>query len=408
MKTTHYLLLILILLLIRLQPAISQPYVDGGKTRHRFAQTHFGILQRYFPGTSGSLSYPGGLMEPLADLHETRLIIGGMHFWGHADFLLTIPVYRSRREGYASGVETAFRYFPWRVRDQVVRPFAGVALSSSRFRKGEGAALSWQDVPLSAGLMYQRGAWLLEGSATWNPQRNRTYYTGRDELATLQAPAWQFSLGLKWLFDSTLSAEKDWKSGRTAILTDTLAKLKRLNGWTLAIGPSSAFYMKDAGTNTSLFPYLHQHKSARIFPEFGLGYYWHKPDLQVNLAYRHMHSEQKAFDETQRAGRRSLTLEGYRFLADYHGFVPFAGLHLSLENLRLTQTGQTDLQRTLVRPGITFGWDIRPNRIQLFYLRTNLRWTPALYLSHASGQRFHFDQLEFNFIQFVLFPGRLF
>jgi hypothetical protein len=137
MKTTHYLLLILVLLLIRLQPAISQPYVDGGKTRHRFAQTHFGILQRYFPGTSGSLSFPGGLMEPLADLHETRLIIGGMHFWGHADFLLTIPVYRSRREGYASGVETAFRYFPWRVRDQVVRPFAGVALSSSDLEKAK-------------------------------------------------------------------------------------------------------------------------------------------------------------------------------------------------------------------------------------------------------------------------------
>jgi hypothetical protein len=354
------------------------------------------------------LSFPDGTRQSMDGQQESRLVIGGLHFWGHADFYLSIPVYRTRQEGYSSRVETAFRYFPWRIKDRAVRPFLGAAFYPSTYRKGEGAELFWHDFPLSTGIVYQRKSWLLEASATWNPQKNRDYYTGIQERSSIQAPQWQFSLGLKWLFDSTLSAEKDWKSGRTAILTDTLAKLKRLNGLTLAIGPSSAFYLKDAGTNTALFPYLHQHKSARIFPEFGLGYYWHTPDIQANLAYRHIRSEQRAFGETQRAGRRSLTLEGYRFLADYHGFVPFAGLHLSLEDLRLTQTGQADLQRTLVRPGITFGWDIRPNRLQLFYLRTNLRWTPALYLNHASGQRFSFDQIEFNFIQFVLFPGRMF
>ena len=58
--------------------------------------------------------------------------------------------------------------------------------------------------------------------------------------------------------------------------------------------------------------------------------------------------------------------------------------------------------------GITFGWDIRPNRIQWFTLRTNLRYYPDLSLGLDNGLAISFDNIEFNFIQFVFYPNRIF
>jgi len=56
-------------------------------------------------------------------------------------------------------------------------------------------------------------------------------------------------------------------------------------------------------------------------------------------------------------------------------------------------------------PGITFGWDIRPNQLQGFILRTNLRYTPTDNIGEEGGVSF--SQLEFNFIQLVVYPGRI-
>ena len=66
-----------------------------------------------------------------------------------------------------------------------------------------------------------------------------------------------------------------------------------------------------------------------------------------------------------------------------------------------------DTEERLLCYGVTFGWDIRPNRLQKWILRTNLRWFPKLKLEVSEGQEISFDNLEFNFIQFILFPNRL-
>jgi hypothetical protein len=53
------------------------------------------------------------------------------------------------------------------------------------------------------------------------------------------------------------------------------------------------------------------------------------------------------------------------------------------------------------------GWDIRPVRTEWWLLRTKLRYSPKLELEVTPGQSVAFDHLEFNFIQFVMYPGRL-
>src|SRR5690606_30464416 len=129
-----------------------------------------------------------------------------------------------------------------------------------------------------------------------------------------------FTLGYKFILETTLSAEKDWQSGRTAEITEHLAKEKKLNGFTIAAGPSSAFFTKASAHNLTFKPFIDDHKGIAVFGDFGLGYYWHQPDLQINFSWRSYESEINAYNYSQTASRKSLGFEVFKFISDYHGF----------------------------------------------------------------------------------------
>ncbi|MFK8163380.1 MAG: hypothetical protein AB8H12_13040 [Lewinella sp.] len=99
-------------------------------------------------------------------------------------------------------------------------------------------------------------------------------------------------------------------------------------------------------------------------------------------------------------------------IGDFHGFVPFIGPILSREQLEFTEAFEGEITQQTTQDkwaaGLTFGWDIRPNRLQVFTLRTNLRWYPKLHLDLANDQQISFGAIEFNFIQLVIYPERLF
>ena len=104
-------------------------------------------------------------------------------------------------------------------------------------------------------------------------------------------------------------------------------------------------------------------------------------------------------------------MEATKSLFDYHGFVPFVGPAMSYEKLSFKESfeGQKvhDLVDNKIAYGITFGWDIRPNRIQSWLLRTNLRWYPNLNLEVDIDNRISFNNIEFNFIQLIIYPSRM-
>ncbi len=395
---------------------LAQPYVEGGNTRHRFAQMYVGADARYFPGsgTKTQMLNKQGLWQSatLPDQSEARLLIGGTHFWGHADFYLGFKVAGMGKSGMRSSVETGGRFFPWRLESRKTRPFIGVSWMPVRFKQGDGSQQLRHRWPLSAGLVHTAGHHLLELTGGYMPSTGSSYYFDATFNAPVKThPLW-FSLGYKYVFDTTLSAEKDWQSGRTKTITDTLARRGRLNGFTVGIGPSASIFLKESTYNNAVTPWLDNHKMASVFPEFTLGYYLHKPDIQVNLVYRSVNSRLAAYGAEQYARRRALTLEAYWFIADYHGFVPFIGGGLSSEWLRVAQkhvSGMESISESNpLKPGLVFGWDIRPNRIQSWYLRTHLRWYPGLSVGMSDVRKVAMDQLEFNFIQWVVFPGRMF
>lgn len=378
-----------ILILLFLGSSATQ--AQDAHTRHRFAQSYVGAFVEQWPA---------------AQQNTLGLSIGALHFWGHADFQLDIPVLYDRQEGWQGTVRTAFKYYPWALKEGSLRPYLGLAWQPIAFREGEGPQRFMHQMPLLTGLTYRRGACLWGLDLHYLPNRELAYPIAPNTMENQLTPGLGLGLSVKYSFDLTLSAEAQWQSGYTQRLTDTLAKLQRLDSWTIGLGPSSAFYPARSGLRSAEV-HLPNPQLSVIFPELTFGYYWHQPDLQIQLAYRYFKASQSAYGDALRWQRHSLALEAYHFFADYHGFAPFIGGGMSGNSHRESGTIRGELlkdSRQSILPHLTVGWDIRPNRLQGFYLRTHLRWTFAT--GALRRAQWPLAQLEVNFIEAVFLLDR--
>ena len=260
------------------------------------------------------------------------------------------------------------------------------------------------------GATYMKNNTIVEAGITWNYANQQEYYLSRTDLRTISTPPIYASLALKFVFDTTIGAEKGWESGRTQERIDRLASEGKLNGLFIGAGLSSAWWIGQSEYNKANRPYISNH-GISLMGDFSIGYYFHKSDLNIAVAYRKYGASENVYGVKQNLSRRSIGLEVTKYLLDYHGFDPFVGPILSSENLSFSETvdgNQThQIANKQVNVGLTCGWDIRPDRNQAFILRTSLRWFPALNVKSDNGQKVSFDNLEFNFIQMVLFPNRM-
>ena len=400
----------------------AQVYLEK-QTRHRFAQLTLGLdYQSSFGGQTSYSNASGDLLKK--DLQSTsrpRLIIGGTHFWGHADFYIAIPLFTPsfQSEGleatYTSGVETVFKYYPWRITDRRVRPYVGLSLAPFYFQQNQqndqvvGPGKQHFTIPVLAGITYQHKQYLVEFGLNYNYANEINYYLSRTTQAAIQTPPLYLYLSFKYSLETTFNAEKPWESGQTERVTQALAEQGKLNNFFFGVAMSSAWWLGNSSYNQSQRPFMEGYGTS-LMPDFSVGYYWHRPDFNVAINYRGYRGSTNAYGVQQSLTRKSVGLEITKFLGDYHGFVPFIGPIISYEDLSFRERVEQDpiqaFENQKLGYGIVFGWDIRPNRIQQFILRTNLRWYPNLNLNVAAKQRINFSNLEFNFIQFVCFPGR--
>lgn len=403
----------------------AQPYVEGNHDkRYSFAQTVMGLDFEYIPssGKASFLTTDGALQKyTFNDMLRPRFTISGLHFWGHAEFYVTIPfgnlLDRKVSEAvfnYSNSVETGLKYYPWRIEQHQLRPYIGCSLNTVSFQQtiraeSQGAYLLKARTPLHFGCTFNYKNSLLELGGTFYPRNRLQYYVSQTQQAEIKTPPLSFRLAYKFYFDTTTSASKGWKNGYYQQKADEIGATKQLDGLSLAIGLSSIFFVKKSSYNSNDRPFLEQHRSGNVFFDLGLGYYFYKNDIHLNLAYRASSSKLQAYGVSQQIRRKSMAIEAFKFLGDYHGFVPFIGPVLSYENLQANEvengTTQFDLEKNKLRPGIVFGWDIRPHRLLAWRLRTNLRYFPNLSLEIENGKKLSFDNLEFNFIQFVYYPG---
>lgn len=402
----------------------SQAYIEK-QTRHRFAQLNLGIdIQSSIGGSTKYFDSQGNIQSlNLGNNFSPRFLIGGTHFWGHADFYIGIPLFsttlkKDNQEVTAlRGVETVFKYYPLRIENNKVRPYIGTSLApfyfeqiNNNFDYASGPELNNTSFPLLGGVTFNSKNHLVELGVTWNYANNQDYYISRTQLEKINTSPVYATLSYRYMLETTLSAEKDWESGRTKEVTDILAEKGRLNGFYLGAGISSAFWLRESSYNRNLKPYVGKY-STSIMPDFTLGYYLHKPDLNLAVGYRGYGATTNTYGTIQQLNRKSVLFEATKYLFDYHGFVPFIGPTISYENLSFKESFEGSKTYDIVEDklgyGLTFGWDIRPNRIQNWILRTNLRWYPNLFIEVEPNTKVSFDNLEFNFIQLIIYPNRM-
>jgi outer membrane protein W len=408
------------------QTAEKDTTVERLKIRTSFAKSYFGI--EAFTTTGGTTQYAsqGGLQSvDFSGTVSPRIVLGGTHFWGHADFYVAIPVAKIGKVipkelsnvSYSEGVETGFRVFPWAIQEGKLRPYIGVSL------KGVGFAQVSNDpnkdyktvptvaktiFPYQAGVTYAAKKLLFQAGVSYKVHTNYQYPISRTQYGALNLSPWTFNVGLSYWINTNggLASKGGERYMKTGI--SKLNAKNRLNCWYVGIGPSGTFEMTKSEYVKEKYPFLKQSSPGTLIPDIAAGRYFHKLDMNVGLSYRKLSYGSSGYGVTLNYQRRSYTLETYKFLGDYHGFVPYIGPTLAYEDLRFTDTNGSNVKTfedKKLALGIIFGWDIRISRAETWLLRTNLRYTPNLHLQ-AEGKKVMFDQMEFNFIQLVWFVGR--
>lgn len=116
----------------------GQDYITQGKNRLNFAKTYFEIGGQYAPAFR-SIRTPDGIVLKNPASLTPQLTIGGIHFWGHADFYFSIPFQQIKLNRgvrdftLRETVVTGARIMPWAYRDNQLTPFIGTRWSLINF-----------------------------------------------------------------------------------------------------------------------------------------------------------------------------------------------------------------------------------------------------------------------------------
>jgi hypothetical protein len=341
-----------------------------------------------------------------------RVTLGGLHFWSRADFYISFPLATrpiGERNGfeYTEGIITGGRYIPFGLRRGTPSPYVGINWTTPRLRIGEGSQKRSDRFGIDAGFTTLLGkSTTLEMGVRYVFNQEQTYFTSIDTKKTITPPEWGIHIGLKKYVDFTASYSTEAGKKYVADNYEKLQADKGLSGWTIQFGPSVALGLQPTNFGPE-FGHL-ENKPSTFYPDMGLGYYFDKPDMSINLSFRPMVFKGNSFGDTYKDQQFHLHVEGFKVLFDWNGFAPFLGVFAGLTHHNFDASlGQTDVMIRETNPtgGIIFGWDIRPSKIDWYYLRTNLRYTP-LPAFGGEMEPFVTNQLEINFIQFVFFPHR--
>lgn len=370
--------------------------------RYNFAQTHIGLQGDVLMGTTDAPAFGAG-----------RLVFGGSHFWHLADFYISVPLTTFATQHtpwqYSEGVVTGGRYLPFGPGKGIPHPFIGLSWMTPRLQIGEGPEWQRSRLGLEAGLsLVVRKRYTIEARIQYQYRAGLDYPTSRGSTTPLLTPPWTAGVAVKKFFDFTAGnaseAGKAWREAAEQALTAHNA----FSGWSVGIGLSANLVI--AGFHFSDAPFLPDRPPIPLHPDVAVGYYSHPADAAVRLSYRPMVLSQSGYGYAYRLREHRLAVEGIKFLFDFHGFVPFMGVGLGATHqiLRVDDRHlpQETFRRWMPSAALVFGWDIRPSRSDHLLLRTNLRLTAPTGMELES-LHVRSTHLEINFIQLVIYPGRI-
>ena len=417
----------LLLLMLLCHSATAQNFnpdsVSQLNKRFGFANMYVGLEGlATSPGSAPVLNSANKLENvAFAGYAVPRLVWGGTHFWGHADFYVAFPLGGYAKPApaplaslvYDLGVETGLKAYLWRLRTGTVRPYLGLAWNISSFQQAAPGApasieLAQNTTPVLAGISYRGKRVIVEAGAQYFFKNNYKYPVSRVVSGDLMLPQFAFTINVKYLLETTYQKGAFIKKRMAA-----LVKHRKFSAFYVGIGPSASIGIPTFSEYDRVnYPFFENHKRyIGVVPDLTAGYYFSRPNLNIGLSCRNMADSYEGFGVQHVHERKSVMLEVYKFLGDYHGFVPYVGITASSEqlffatrDLSIDNAWNTYAEHKSA-VGIICGWDIRPTKAESWLLRTNLRYTPVSMT--VDGKKVAYDYIEFNFIQLVLFPERM-
>ena len=396
------------------------------KKRLNFAKTYFELGGRYAPAFSGKRSIANQVQtfEHSATFNP-YLSWGGFHFWGKAEFYVTFPLNQLRINHSEEtnfemnqSVVTGARFFPWRYREGRIRPYFGLSWSAMDFKQiiepTDNQPSLVKDFLLipDMGLLYGYKNFALRLGVNYTHENKWQYPITKTRFEKIETPKFNFQIGLMYAFENShhKKPEVNEKWNNYPGFSKPSHSATRFGDFFIGVGPSSSFSLQKSTYNQQNFPYLRDQLSSNGYFDIAAGYQFNQANLFTALSFRNPSFETSGYETTQKIQKTSIALEINKYVTDYSGFAPYIGLNVAYDQIKYSEkTEQGSRERTYekIEPGITFGWDIIPGKMdEALILRTNLRWYP-LSSFNVEGQKFNFSQLEYNLIQLVFYPGRL-
>ncbi len=418
--------LVLILILLTFHTVVGQPdsvyTLDYIEKSTSFAWLTYGGDINILTGGTTQQLVDGILTD--SDFGPTvtpRITIGGIHFWGHADFYVTFPLsfisIQSIPSGLSDlevyqGVETGARFYPVKLQPKKLTPFVGMSFRRIRFSQEAEESNSNNGVPtfgrfvhpIQFGLTGTTIQFHITASVYYTFQNSFKYYITPQQRANIEQYPVSFNISLLRYIDSDRGMRRQPAVDQLNKDYRVLKDKAMLSAWFIGLGPSSALQTSQSSYLKEYFPFFYDDYAASILPDVSIGRYFSQVDANVNLSYRTYGNSYHGFESSITKRRHSIGIESVKFIFNYLGFVPFIGPIVSYEHLQ-TRINGVDYQQNQTAFGFTFGWDIRVTKTGSNLLRTNLRYFPGLHME-IDSEKVMFDDLEFNFIQWVWFPGR--
>lgn len=405
---------------------VAQEYITEGKNRLNFAKTYFEIGGQFSPSFTGERILANNTAQSFENSASIvpYLNIGGLHFWGHADFYISIPLTQlnlkkndSTNFQFNQSVVTGARFLPWAYKDNKIRPFIGASWAVVNFKQeikpnNNQPLFSKNKLLFDAGLLYGKGSFMARLGVNFYPTNKWEYPVTTNNFQQIQTPNWSAYFGLVYSFESTRSKNMETENAKLnkfpTVSSPSMNAIKK-GDFFIGIGPSSSFILSNSDYNESKFSYFNKKPISNTYLDLAFGYQFNKLGLVTALSFRNPKFTNEAYGTTQIIKKNSFVLEAYKYLTDYSGFTPYIGLNLAYDNINYSEKNSTtNLSATYkkITPGITFGWDILPGKTeQWFVLRTNLRWFPFENIN-IEGKEFSLNQIEYNVIQAVFYPSR--
>ena len=357
-----------------------------------------------------------------------RFTIGGVHFWGHVDTHITIPLSFLTLQDVPQGldeievyqgVETGIRFYPLKLKPKSFSPFLGLSLRHFRFsqesEEQENSVPSYGRLvqPIQFGLTYTSKKWHISASSYYNFQDEFNYYINLTEIAEVKINPLSFNFSVSRIIVpekffakrkpiSLTNKERKIKNKR--ILSDWFQGIAPRSSWFLGIGASMALETGKSSYLKKYYPFFYNDYRIFLLPDLSLGRYFHEAGVNINLSHRTYDNTYEGFDKFITIQRHSVGIESVKYLFRYLGFTTFAGIIISRESLNTIIDGINNNENKTAF-GFTMGWDIRLNKSATSFLRTNLRYYPKLN-TEIKNEKMRFDYLDINFIQFIQFFGK--